>query len=685
MSGESLHLARLERLLEVSRELVSTVSLELLLHKIVEAAAELTETESAGILLFDKASGRLRFVAATNFADQLFDIPVPVDSSIAGAAFSSGQPVIVPDVSLDPRYYHAVEAATGFVARALLAFPLQFQERRIGVLEVENKRDDSAFGQADVDTLAALAAQAAVAIENTRLHDRAQAEIAERTRAEAELRWHRDQLEELVQARVVEIQHINAELEQRAAELAAANERLHLEIEQRQQAQAQMVTQQRELATLEERERLGRDLHDGLGQVMGFINVQAQAVRALVASGQAQAALSNLDGLARAAQDAHADIRSHIVGLSAAGGDSRGLFEVVRESLQQLSQGCGIETKLSLPSDLPQPAFAPTVEEQILRIVQEALANVRKHAQASRVELTFSFTPDHAHIIIADDGVGFAPDLSSHGGHFGLSIMRERAAQIGGQLDIRSAPGKGTQVLLGIPRFLQCTPTEDELLALQGVRVLLADDHPLFLDGLRSLLAARGLTVVGVAHDGLQAQDLARSLQPDVIVMDVSMPHCDGLEATRCIHAELPAIKIVMLSVSSEDESLFEALKSGASGYLLKSLDANELCAFLAGLLRGEAPLAPGLAARVLSEFARPVDSSSSLPATPQALTPRQSEILTMVAQGLTYKEIGAALHLAENTVKYHMGQIIDRLHLANRAQAIAYARQASGVSNDPA
>jgi len=209
------------------------------------------------------------------------------------------------------------------------------------------------------------------------------------------------------------------------------------------------------------------------------------------------------------------------------------------------------------------------------------------------------------------------------------------------------------------------------------MKVLLVDDHPLFLEGLQNLLTARGIEVVGTAGDGLEALAKARALRPDVILMDIQMPRCNGLAATRLIKAELPNVKIVMLTVSEEDEDLFEAIKSGASGYLLKSLDAREFFGLLSGLDRGEAPLSPGLAARILEEFARQADRAGAtiqVEEEEKRLTPRQIEVLTLVAQGLTYKEVGTALCLSERAVKYHMGEILNQLHLENRAQVIAYA-----------
>ncbi len=214
------------------------------------------------------------------------------------------------------------------------------------------------------------------------------------------------------------------------------------------------------------------------------------------------------------------------------------------------------------------------------------------------------------------------------------------------------------------------------------MRVLLADDHPLFLDGLKNLLSGRGVQVVGTARDGLEALDKARSLRPEVILMDIHMPGCDGLTATRLIQAELPQIKIVMLTMSSEDDDLFEAIKSGACGYLLKTLDTDEFLARLMQVEDGETPLSPGLATRILQHLGRRAGEGSAPEAEQRGrpLSPRELEVLRLVAQGSTYKEAGARLGLTERTIKYHMGEIIARLHLENRAQVIEYAKRSGLV-----
>lgn len=219
-------------------------------------------------------------------------------------------------------------------------------------------------------------------------------------------------------------------------------------------------------------------------------------------------------------------------------------------------------------------------------------------------------------------------------------------------------------------------------------KLMLVDDHPLFLEGLQYLLETYGLNVVGTAKDGMEAIEQARLYKPDIILMDVMMPMCSGVDALKLIKAEMPDIKIVMLTTSEEDEDLFEAVKYGASGYFLKSTNAQELVEMLSDLQEGEVSLSAGLADRFLKEFRsdsthKPIllrDESENK--NNALLTERQLEILEMVAKGITYKEAGEALGLTERTLKYHMGRIIELLHLENRAQVIAYAAQRGLVSN---
>ena len=215
------------------------------------------------------------------------------------------------------------------------------------------------------------------------------------------------------------------------------------------------------------------------------------------------------------------------------------------------------------------------------------------------------------------------------------------------------------------------------------MRVLLADDHALFRAGIASLLRAWGMDVVGQAADGDEAIELARRLKPELVLMDVRMSPRNGLEATRVIKTELPDVKVIIVTVSEDEQDLFEAIKSGAEGYLLKGMSEEELGSTLARISAGEPALSPGLATKILDEFARMAREGAGKPAGPEdELTDREREVLRLVADGATNREIASSLYVSENTVSFHMKNILGKLHLKNRAQAAAFAIRA-GLADD--
>ena len=205
------------------------------------------------------------------------------------------------------------------------------------------------------------------------------------------------------------------------------------------------------------------------------------------------------------------------------------------------------------------------------------------------------------------------------------------------------------------------------------MRVLLVDDHALFRAGLATLLKAWGLQVVAQAGNGEEAIAKAREFNPDLIFMDINMPSPNGLEATRAIKAESPDTKIIILTVSDDEEDLFEAIKSGAEGYLLKNLREEEFADLVRRIDRGEPVMSPILAKKLLQEFAR-LKEEEHRPEIEAGLTVREQEVLEELAHGSTNKEIAAALYISENTVNYHMKNILSKLHLRNRTQVVAWA-----------
>jgi DNA-binding NarL/FixJ family response regulator len=203
------------------------------------------------------------------------------------------------------------------------------------------------------------------------------------------------------------------------------------------------------------------------------------------------------------------------------------------------------------------------------------------------------------------------------------------------------------------------------------MRILLADDHALFRDGVASLITAWGHEVVGQAADGAQAVAMAARLEPDLVLMDVRMPVLSGVAATGRIKAAQPEIHIVMLTVSEDEDDLFGAIKAGAQGYLLKNLESRQLRRMLEAVARGEAAMTPATAARILAEFARR-DRPEAI--APERLTERELEVLRLVTAGLRNKEIAAELDITENTVKYHLRHILEKLHAQSRTEVAARA-----------
>lgn len=207
-------------------------------------------------------------------------------------------------------------------------------------------------------------------------------------------------------------------------------------------------------------------------------------------------------------------------------------------------------------------------------------------------------------------------------------------------------------------------------------RVLLVDDHALFREGLAGIIGAQpDLQVVGEANDGLEAVVKARELKPDLILMDVQMPGMDGLEATRQIKQALPEVIIVMLTIRDDDEKLFEALKGGAQGYLLKDIRSPEMLTMLRGALRGEAALSPLLAGRVLAEFRRLGKHGSTDKEGDSGLTEREQQVLLEVSKGATDKQIAEALSVSLNTVKTHVRNILTKLQVKTRREAARTAQ----------
>ena len=497
---------------------------------------------------------------------------------------------------------------------------------------------------------------------------------------------------------------------------------LELEVARQTAVIQEAEIQNRRFAVLEERQRIGRELHDDIGQIIGFVSVQSQAILNWVRQGDIPKVEATAQQLMRVAQDAHTDIRQYILGIRNQGEkdteETVGFIPGLERYLKSLEDLYGLETELRYPPGWRQNSLlVEETETQLLRIIQESLNNVRKHAGTDWANVVFSDFGETVLLVISDKGNGFEMKESisataeqgiHEDAHFGLTIMKERAESCGGTFEIHSTPGRGTQTMVTVPKRVG----EDPELAVRGLRVMLVDDHQLYLEGITNILHTRGVNVVGKANNGLEAQKMAAELQPELILMDVHMPVCNGLEATRLIKQAWPDIRIVMLTVSAEETELFDALRFGASGYLLKSTSGPEFFKMLRDAMRGESVLTPELAVKMLDQFAqnqafgskvkvesKPVENESvtagsaeeasnaepvnEQPAKPEiVLTFRQRQVLELVSQGMSNAQIADQLFISESTVKRHVSNLLGRLQLRSRYE-LGYYFGANYVDQD--
>ncbi len=419
------------------------------------------------------------------------------------------------------------------------------------------------------------------------------------------------------------------------------------------------------VAREEERRRLRRNLHDEVGPTLAGLAMQLGVVRTLVAD-DPTAAADRLGLLQDAARTALGTLRRMAHDLRPPALDELGLAG----ALQQLGETLGLRLRFtgSQPERLPA-----AVEVAAYRIGAEALHNVVRHAGTDVVELTVDRVGGELLLVVRDDGAGRAPGSPPASGCRDAGAgrrarrdrrrrLRARSGNDGDRAAARPAGGVGGggRVTDGGSR----------------VRVVLADDHPMFREGLRFTLEREpDLEVVGEAADGRAVLDLVADLDPDVVLMDLAMPVLDGLTATRELVGASARSRILVLTMSEDDDSVLAAVRAGACGYLVKGADPEQVVSAVRAVARGHAVFGASLAGRLLGLFASP------LPSLPQ-LSLREKEVLDLLAEGMTNAEIGRALFISPITVRNHLSSIFGKLHVSTRGQAVAWVRGRPGTGD---
>ncbi len=466
-------------------------------------------------------------------------------------------------------------------------------------------------------------------------------------------------------------------------------------------ALSRQLEQQKQLATTEERNRLAREMHDTVAQALTGLAIQLETAQSLLKGGNSSLAEEMLTGARESAQKALEDTRRAVQGLSPASLERLTPAEALEREAERFEKEQGVLAQFLLHGE--ERTLTQETQTALFRVAQEALNNAGKHAGANRVRIGLQYLASEVTLRIEDDGCGFEvearPAPGPEGG-YGLFGMMERARLLGGEVRIESTPGWGTRVLARLPylspqarpvpesqvvvplsTFVPIVPQPGKVplpidftpplpfsrkeAAAEGVklRVLIADDHQVTRQGVKLLLEATGeIVVVAEANDGVEALMLVERHSPDVALFDLNMPHLDGIETLRRLRETRPELPVVIFTSFPTDETVRDALRAGAKGYLKKDAASSEIVAAIRAAFQGETMLGQDAALRL----AAIADRGREDPLSERAL-----EVLQLLAQGARNKEIAAKLFISERTVEYHLSTLFSRLNVSNRTEAV--------------
>ncbi len=442
--------------------------------------------------------------------------------------------------------------------------------------------------------------------------------------------------------------------------------------------QAQLRTLVAELALAGERERrqIAQEMHDQIGQNLAAIKFKLGHLERTSQSRELEEVLALLEQTLQSSRDLTCKLSPPVL-------HELGLGAALEWLVHQLRAHSGIAGQFY--DDLQPKPLAEDLRIMLFQAVRELLTNVGKHSRASLARVSARVEGGGLVIEVGDDGVGFDPVKvpARHQGTAGLGLfsIREGLAHLGTRMEILAAPGRGTRVLLHAPLLGQNrTPGSgaapagaQETAPGQGIRILLAEDQAPTRAGLRSLLeSCPDLEVAGEAGDGEAAVAACRSLQPDVVVMDLARSKLSGIQATRAILKERPATKVVALSLHADSQHVLEMLRAGATGYLLKDCVQEHLAQAIRVVQANSSFLSPGLAAHVADEVVQ--GSPPGPPRGADRLTPQERKVLAMLSRGGTVKSIAAELDLSPKTIETHRQHIMEKLHISSVAGLTRFA-----------
>lgn len=429
----------------------------------------------------------------------------------------------------------------------------------------------------------------------------------------------------------------------------------------------QYVSQIERVTILEERNRLSKELHDTIGHSYTSIIMGMETLRPELTTSAAQ---DRLDSLLDLARKSIGEVRRYVHQMDSP--ENRlPLIEALKKLIDEFQANSSVSVRFRpIGEEFPLPRQAQIT---FYRCLQESLTNAVRHGQATEIIVSLHFEQRQTRLEVQDNGQG-AEQLEEG---FGLAAMKERAFNLQGQISVYSKSGEGTVVTCTLPRQVE--------LPGEVIRVLVVDDQPFIRESLRILLEGqRDLQVVGLAEDGQQAVTICGQMQPQVVLMDLDMPNMDGVSATKIIKQNWPDIQVLILTTFQEKEKAIEVLRSGADGYLLKSMEPGELAETIRLLHRGGTIIAHDMSAKLFEDLemseteaeAQRIETKplETKPLEAYGLTPRELEILQLVTQGLRYKTIAAKLYLSDGTVRNYASSVYLKLDVRNREEAVRKA-----------
>ena len=426
----------------------------------------------------------------------------------------------------------------------------------------------------------------------------------------------------------------------------------------------------RRVLAAQEAERVGiaRDLHDEVGQVLTGVLLHLNSIAEAVPTHRdeidaaKQAVRVALDEVRRISSELRPEMLEHL-----------GLVSALTELSTTFARVSGLRVERQFDPALPK--LSADAELAVYRIAQEGLTNVARHAAATEVTIALERGPGSVVLSVGDDGRGFDGPPQEHGG---LRSMRERALLIDGALAVKPRRRGGVEVRLEVPApaAVQAAAGScggEVLMPIPLVtRILVADDYPIVRSGLKKVLdAAPDLEVVAEAEDGAEAVEKALSEDIHLVILDVSMPRMTGIQAAAELHKRKPELKTLMLSMHDSEQFLFEALKAGASGYVLKSGADTDIVEACRSAMRGDSFLYPSAVTTLVRDYvARGGGGEEQF----DILTPRELEVLKLIAEAQTSKDIAATLFISVKTVDRHRQNILDKLGMRDRVELTRYA-----------